>query len=77
MFILLSESTLYFYEYNTKSREPPSVVNCLEVREGVRFVRFLKDLLLGIFYSSNYEIYNIENLSSIKKKLEKGYPVGK
>lgn len=45
------------------------------LREGVRFVRFLKDSLLGVFYNSNYEIYNIENINLIKKKLEKNYQV--
>ena len=77
MFIILSESNLFFYEYNVKSRDLPVVVNTITVKEGVRFVRFLKDLLLGIFYNNSYEVYNIENLHNIKKKLEKNYPVGK
>ena len=76
MFIILSESNLYFYEYSVKSREIPQPVNSIAVKEGVRFVRFLKDILLGIFYNSSYEVYNIENLTNIKKKLEKNYPVG-
>lgn len=53
------------------------MVNTIAVKEGVRFVRFLKDILLGIFYNNSYEVYNIENLRNINKKLEKNYPVGK
>lgn len=41
------------------------------------FIRFLKDMLLGFFYTSRYEIYNIENLNAIKKKLDKAYPITK
>lgn len=33
-------------------------------------------MLLGVFYSQRYEIYNIENLLAIKKKLDKGYQIG-
>jgi hypothetical protein len=77
MFIILSESNLFIYEYSLKSREPPTQVNSIPVKEEVRFVRFLKDTLLGIFYFNSYEIYNIENIYSVKKKLEKNYPVDK
>jgi hypothetical protein len=76
MFIILSESNLFFYEYSVKSRDLPTQVNSLKVKDGVRFVRFLKDSLLGIFYSTSYEFYSIENLLSIKKKLDKNYQVG-
>jgi hypothetical protein len=33
-------------------------------------------MLLGVFYSQRYEIYNIENLLVVKKKLDKAYPIG-
>jgi hypothetical protein len=56
---VLSESTLYFYQYNVKSKEPPVLLSQLIVKEGVKFVRFLKDVLLGVFYNNSFDIYNI------------------
>jgi hypothetical protein len=39
------------------------------VKEGVRFIRFLKDILIGVFYSKFYEFYSIDNSMQCKKKL--------
>lgn len=52
------------------------LITQLPVNERVRFIRFLRDMLLGVFYSLRYEIYNIENLPIVKKKLDKGYQIG-
>jgi hypothetical protein len=67
---------VYFYRYSLKNKEAPTLITQLAVNERVRFIRFLRDMLLGVFYSHRYEIYNIENLLAIKKKLDKGYQMG-
>ena len=31
--------------------------------------------MLGVFYNTHFEIYNIENLEKIKKKLDKNFQI--
>ena len=57
--MLLCQSTLQVYRYSVKSKEQPELVSTLALKEGVRFIRFLKDFLLAVFYSTSYEIYNV------------------
>ena len=51
----------------------PEPIAQYQIKQRVCFIRLLKDLKLGVFYENCYEIYNIENLPTISKKLEKNY----
>ena len=71
--MILSQSTLFFYRYNLKSRVAPEPVAQCQIKPEVRFIRFLKDVMMGVFYETSYEIYNVENLPNVSKRLEKTY----
>ena len=46
---MLLDSVVYFYRYSLKNKEQPVLITQLQVNERVRFHRFLRDMLLGVF----------------------------
>lgn len=54
------ESEIHLYKYDLrKSKHPPVFMNKVRTQGEFQFLLFLKDNLIGVFYSSHLQVFQI------------------